>query len=78
MASVTIMRRRAYADVFTGMVSVPAGLEAGLRWIEAHCPLNEPTIVSTNDLAAAWGVPEGVIRVGLRSLADTGYFTFTE
>lgn len=75
MAVVTITRRREYDDVFSGPVSVPPVLEGGLRWIQAHCPLGVPTAVMIADLATAWEVPESVVRAGLHSLSDTGFFT---
>ena len=78
VVSVTIIRQREYDDVFSGAVQVPERLEPGLRWIQAHCPLHEPTRVSIADLALAWGVPEVIVRPGLTSLARTGYFLLEE
>jgi len=56
-------------------VLVPACLMPGLRWIQEHCPIEEPTTVILADLAVAWGVPEVVVGQGLRTLARTGYFS---
>lgn len=74
MSNVTITRQREYDEVFSEAVQVPERLEPGLRWIQAHCPLHEPTQVSIADLALAWDVPEAIVRPGLTSLARTGYF----
>ena len=78
MPVVTITRQREYDEVFSDAVQVPERLEPGLRWIQAHCPLHEPTQVSVADLALAWGVPDIIVRAGLSSLARTGYFLLEE
>ncbi len=75
MDSVTIVRLRDYEDVFQEPVLVPDRLTPGLRWIQEHCPIEEPTTVTLTDLAAAWGVPEFVVGQGLRTLARTGFFS---
>ena len=78
MPDVTITRQRDYDEVFTEAVQVPERLESGLRWIQMHCPLHEPTRVSIADLALAWNIPEVIVRAGLSSLTRTGYFLWVE
>ena len=77
MTNVTITRMRDYGDVFSVLVRVPPSLDAGLRWIQAYCPLDEPTSLTTTELAEAWQVPEGVILLGLQTLSETGFFRFS-
>jgi hypothetical protein len=77
-ATVTIIRRRDYAEVYTEQVQVPSNLQPGLEWIQAHCPLGEPTTVTVADLAHVWNVPESVVMLGLRTLQRSGFFSLED
>ena len=76
--TVVITRQRDYDEVFSSQIEVPDSLRPGLLWIQAHCSLDEPTVVMLADLVAVWHVPEEVIMAGLRNLQRTGFFSLVE
>lgn len=78
MDKVIITRLCEYAEVFTDQVRVPGNLMPGLEWIQIHCPLNTPTTVRVADLSEAWDVPATVIRLGLHTLQQTGFFSLED